>query len=516
MNALAPLDWLVIGAFFAFVATVGALASRGKETATQFFLGNRRTPLLAASLSTIATSLSAVTFIGAPADAYAGNLTYVSLNLGAALGALLVALFFIPAYFRAGVSSVYELLGTRFGLATQRAASVMFLVGRMLANGVRLYVASIFVAMLVFGDPSDGAVSDTQLTMAVLLTAGVAAAYTAAGGIRAVIWTDCAQVLVLVAAVGVSAFVLLGQIGLPLGEVLATLRETTTADGSSKLALLDTRLDPALPFTLASAIVGYTLFNAAAYGADQDLVQRTLTCRSAARGGASLMLAIVLGALVSFAFLAVGLLLFVRDQRAGTLAERPAQVFLAFLLTEMPPGVRGLALSGLLAASLATLDSALNAMSSSFVNDLVKPLRPTMSDAASTRLARWGVAVAAVAIAGVAILCVPLKRFTGESLLSFALGVMMYAYAGLLAVFLTAIFTRRGSGASCVAALVVGAAAVAALQFGPPLLDRVVDVDGARVVEEAQRFSSGWRMAIATALSLGVCLLGKGARRGAS
>lgn len=504
MSELATIDWLVIGAFFAFIIVVGALASRGKENAAQFFLGNRRTPLLAAALSTIATSLSAVTFIGAPADAYAGNLTYVSLNIGAVLGALFVAVFFIPAFFRANVSSIYELLGARFGVRSQRAASVMFLAGRTLANGVRLYVASLFVSVLLFDDTSDA-----HLAMGILLTACVATAYTAAGGIKAVIWTDCAQVLVLVVAVGASAFVLLDQINLPIRDISSILSASRAPDGSSKLTFIDTRLDPALPFTLVASIVGFTLFNAAAYGADQDLVQRTLTCRSAFRGSASLMLAILLGAAVSFAFLVVGLLLFVRNQQQGVTPSKPPEVFLEFLLGDMPAGVRGLALSGLLAASLATLDSALNAMSSSFVNDLVKPARPGMSDASQTRLARFGVVLAAILVSGFALLCIPLREFTGEAILPFALGVMMYAYTGLLAIYLVAIFTKRGSDASCVAALVVGALAVAALQFGPPLLDQW------GMTRDAQRFSAGWRMAIGTVFALLVCLSGRGGRRAA-
>ncbi len=495
MNALAPIDWGVIAAFFAFVLVVGALASRGKETAAQFFLGSRSTPLLAAALSTIATSLSAVTFIGGPADAYGGNLTYLSLNIGGIFGALIVAAFFVPAFFKADVASIYELLGQRFGLATQRSASVMFLIGRTLANGVRLYVASFFVSLLVFGDTTD-----THLALAIVLTAAIATAYTAAGGIKAVIWTDCAQVLVLIVSVGAAAFILLRQIDLPVGDIVSTVRDARAPDGSSKLTLFDTRLDPALPFTLISAVVGFTLFNAAAYGTDQDLVQRTLTCRSPLRGSASLMLAIVLGALVSSAFLIVGLLLYVRHTQTGESPEKPAEVFLDFILRDMPAGVRGLALSGLLAASLATLDSALNAMSSSFVNDLVKPLRPRMSDRSATRLARYGVGLAAVVIAGFAIACIPLREFTGESILSFALGVMMYAYTGLLAVYCVALFTKRGSNASCIAAFAVGAAVVAALQFGPPMLDT------------EQRFSGGWRMAIGFACASVVCLLGKGRR----
>jgi Na+/proline symporter len=217
---------------------------------------------------------------------------------------------------------------------------------------------------------------------------------------------------------------------------------------------------------------------------------------------------------VSSAFLAVGLLLYVRHAQTGEAPDKPAEVFLEFILHDMPAGVRGLALSGLLAASLATLDSALNAMSSSFVNDLVKPLRASMSDRSATRLARFGVGLAAILIAGFAVVCIPLREFTGESILPYALGVMMYAYTGLLAVYCVALFTRRGSNASCIAAFVVGAMTVAALQFGPPMLDSVRIVEGVEVVETAQRFSAGWRMAIGFACAFVVCMMGKGRRGG--
>lgn len=496
-------DLLVIGGYFLFVAIVGVMASRKRETSSDFFLASRRVPVLAAAVSVIATSLSAVTFIGGPADSFAGNLTYLSLNLGAILGAMLVALFFIPAFYRAQVTSIYELLGQRFGLSTQRGASVMFLVGRMLANGVRLFLAAMPVSLLVFGDTTDA-----HLLLSIGIVTLVATAYTIAGGIRAVIWTDCAQVLILVVAVAASAIVLLNAIPLSPGEIIEALRESKAADGSSKLTLLDTRTDPALPFTIWSALIGFTLFNAAAYGTDHDLVQRTLTCRSAVRGSSSLMLAIVLGAMVSSCFLVVGLLLFVYHQTAGVAPpEKAADVFLEFLLRDMPAGLRGLALAGLFAAAMASLDSALNAMSASFVRDLVRPAVPDLRERTAKRLARGGVALAAVAVAGFACLCVPLQRTSGEAVLPFALGVMMYAYTGLLAVYVTALFTRRGSNASCLAAFVFGALTVGVLQFGPALLE------SRGVAEGLPRFSLGWRMAIGFAIALGVCLLGRGATR---
>ncbi|MFG0275873.1 MAG: sodium:solute symporter, partial [Phycisphaerales bacterium] len=501
MAGLSWIDWLVVALYMAFVVLVGAIFARREKSGGDFFLAGRSVPMWAAAVSVLATSLSAVTFLGGPQEAYDNNLTYLSLNLGGLLAVVLVAIFFIPAYYRAQVTSVYELVGSRLGPNAERATSAMFLLGRIFASGARLYIASIPLSLIVFGD-----LAPAHLMGAIAIVALVATLYTVSGGIGAVIWTDAAQMLVLLTAAGACIWLLLDRIPLPAGEIVEALRASTTDTGASKLTLFDTRLDPSLPFTIWGALVGMTLFNMAAYGTDQDLVQRMLTCRSAVRGSWSLVLSNILGMAVVAVFLALGLLLYIfyaRPDLMGDSAPAPVEdsrrVFLRFILTETPIGLRGLMIAGLLAAAMSSLDSALNAMSSAAVCNFVRPRLGRITPKQEVRLARVFVGVFAVLLAGFACACVWLQRESDEGLLPFALGVMLYAYAGTLAVFCCALFTRRGNATTALAALATGFLAVGAMQFGPKWID----------AWPLPAFALGWRMAIGFALAFAVCLLGR-------
>lgn len=489
---MSAVDWLVVGVYVVAVGALGLFFSRRQSSDREFFLASRRMPAWAAAVSVVATSLSAVTFIGAPEAAYGGNLTYLATNIGAILAALLVAAVFVPAFYRRDVTTVYELLDHSFGRSTRRAASLMFLVGRVMASGARLFAAAIPVSLMLFGNASP-----QGLLISIAIIALAAALYTATGGIAAVMWTDALQLAILLGAALVAAAMLHREIGLPLPELLGALREARAPDGSAKLTLIDTRLDPSLPFTLPAILLGFTLFNSAALGADQDLAQRTLTCRSTARASASVIGSQLLGACVVLVFMSVGLLLWVRH--AGDASPPPArEVFLRFILEEVPPGLRGLMMAGLLAAAMSSMDSALNAMSSAAVHDVLPArVRAQFRDVSLSRACVW---LFAALLAAFASLCVFWQRASGDGLIAFALGVMIYAYAGTLAVFLAALLTRRGSPASALAALATGFAATLAM-----------DVMRARGIVD---LSLGWRMLLATSLAMLVCVSGRASRPG--
>jgi len=502
---LTALDWSIVAGYLVLALGLGLWMSRRQRGPDSFFLAGRRIPVWAAALSVLATSLSAVTFIGAPADAYQGNLTYLSLNIGALLAAVIVAVLFIPAYYKAGVTTVYGLLEQRFGEGARSAASAMFMAGRLLASGARLFVAAIPVSMIVYGD-----LASHHLIGAIVITATVAAVYTSIGGIGAVIWTDAAQVLVLLGAALAAAWLLIDLIPLSIKEMVETLNTARDATGAAKLAIVDTRFDLSLPYTLWSAIIGFTLFNMAAYGTDQDLAQRMLTCRTATRGAWSLIAANLLGLCLVALFLSLGLLLFLHygEGGEGGPVDDPRRVFLTFILSEIPTGLRGLMIAGLAAAAMSSLDSALNALASTTVCDFYKPRRPGRAESHYMRASRAAVVVWATLLAGFASVCVFWQQRSDETLLQFALGVMIYAYAGLLGVFLSAILTRRGSTRSVWAALAGGFLTVLALQFGPPLLGSL----GA--AEDVLRISLGWRMAAGTLVSLLICISARGDGRG--
>jgi SSS family transporter len=520
-NGLSGYDWLVLAAYAGVLAASGIWLGRKKQSGTEdYFLAGRGMPAWAVAVSILATSLSAATFIGGPEQAFRGNLTYLSSNIGAVLAAVFVAWVMIPVFYRRRVTTVYELLEFRFGCNARRAASAVFLIGRVFASGARIFIAALPASLILYGD-----LAPAHLAAAIAALSAVGIVYTLAGGVRSVIWSDVIQTVVFLGAAAAAAVVLLGRIPIPFGEILSTLAQPGPGE-SSKLAALDAGLDgsrpylgfdPSVPYTLLTAFTGMALLNLGAYGTDHDLAQRMLTCRSAAKGSWSVILAILIGLPVSFLFLAIGLLLYVFYQlpqvmgaaAPGYAIDDTRQVFLTFMLRELPPGMAGVMLAGLFAAGLSSLNSALNAMGSSFVNDWYRGAVPGRDERHYLRVGRSAVAAWGIVLGGFAMGCIYWQQAAGQSLIDFALGVMAFAYSGLVAVFLTALVTRRGNGTSAVLALGTGFVTVLLLQ--PWAWSHWAPAGWQEL-----RIAFPWQIVIATSLAMGVCCLGRPAKTSSS
>jgi solute:Na+ symporter, SSS family len=474
-------DWAVLGAYFALLAGTGYLLSRRKvEGGGDYFLAGRRMPAWAVAFSLVATAVSAATFVGAPSQSFRGDLTFLSAQIGQFIAVVIVAAFFIPAFYRANVTTVYELVGTAFGPAARQASSGMFMVGRIFASGARLFMAGLAGSFILFGDTAP-----VHVAMAIGVITLVGIMYTFVGGVRAVIWTDVIQTCVFVGAAVVAIWVLLWKIPVGAGEIYAAL---ANAEGGSKLKVLDVGVDVAVPvrqgmgfdasqsFTLLTALIGFTIFNMAAFGTDHDLTQRVLTCRSAVKGARATIGAILLGVPVTLLFMVVGLLLYIFYKQPSLMGldapdyePLPRDVFLEFVMKEMSGrGLAGLIMAGVIATALSSLNSGLNAMSSTFVNDFYRRLVPGGRERHYLLVGRAAVAMWGIVLGSFAVVCIFWQQSNaaigGQTLLDFALGVMTFAYAGLGAVFVTAIFTRRGNAYTAVASLVTGFAAVFAMQ----------------------------------------------------
>jgi Na+/proline symporter len=380
----------------------------------------------------------------------------------------------------------------------------MFGLGRLLASGARLFMTAIPFALVAFGDATGWA-----LGVSIVMVASVACVYTMLGGVRAVIWTDVLQACVMVGTVSIGLVLLFNRIDLPVAEVIDRLAE------AEKLTMLDWSFSWTDPYTVWGAAIGMTLFLVAAYGTDQDLAQRLLTCRSPRRAAVAGILSNLIGWPVTFLFLGLGLLLWMEEQTHGPILPELASagdrdIFLLFILRDMPVGLRGLMMAGLFAAAMSSLDSALNALAASTTVDIIRPLRARrglapMAAAAETRMARGIILGWAIALTAFAILCAIWQSHSGETLLDFALGVMVFAYAGMLGVFATVLLTNRGNGATAVAALLVGVVTVLLLQ--PFAWNWWMPLVGGEDHLPPPAFP--WRMAIATTVAFGVCVSGR-------
>ncbi|PCI11357.1 sodium:solute symporter [bacterium] len=507
-------DWVVLGAYFLALAITGYLFTRKTTKTTEdYFLGGRSMPSWAVAISIVATSLSAVTFIGAPEIAYAGNITYLATNIGMILAAIVIAFLFLPSFYKSRSASIYELLEVRFGPAARKSASITFMIGRVLASGARIYAGAIPASILLFG--LDKGTEPNHLIIAIAILTCVGIVYTLAGGISSVIWSDVIQFGILIGAALCAIVLITNSFNAPFAEIIAQLK-TGADEGASKLTLFDLSLDPRHSFSLPACIIGFTLLGIGSYGTDQDLAQRMLTCKSAKHGARSVITGILLGIPTVAIFLTVGLLLWIVYQRpelttlnATTPPGESVTVFLHYILTEIPPGVRGLMMAGLFAAGLSSLNSAINAMSAAYISDIYRPMvaarKPDTPEHHFVFVGRLAVVVWGIILGTFACVCIYWKSANNDSLINFALGVMGFAYAGLIGVFFTALFTKRGSSRSVIAALIIGFLWMLSVQS---FVYNNFEFLHTENIEYFYSIHFTWKLTIGVLLSSSVCLLG--------
>ncbi|MGI8604586.1 MAG: sodium:solute symporter [Verrucomicrobiales bacterium] len=496
MSAALIVDGGVVLAYFVVVMSIG-LAQRSKSGSMEgFALGDRQIAWWAVLASILAAEISGATFFGAPGEGYAlRNFTYVQLIIGYILARVFVSAFFIPAYYRHNVVSIYEFLEHRFGPRTRRLASAVFLVTRALASGTRLWVPTILlvIAWKLFVNPEVSPWQEFWLyAVALVLITLLTAIYTAIGGIRAVVWTDVIQVCVLFGALGFSLWFLLGKVPGGWDGVKAFLSQPEIARPDDLKVFSWGHPDPAYPglwgwikgileqeYTLWAAFLGSTFVTLATHGTDQDMVQRMLTAKNKNQSAVATILSGIVDVPVVFVVLAIGILLHVfyhNNPDASLLryldghpnpagAPKPNEIFPQFVLTQMPAGLRGLVIAGLLAATMGSLGTALNALSTSYVRDFhFRWFGEPGTDAGRVRVLRLGTvgfAVILIAIglatAGVVALQPSLR------ILPIVLGIFGYTYGSLLGVFMVGLFTRRGNCRGNLIAMISGFVAVAYL-----------------------------------------------------
>ncbi|GAB3020323.1 sodium:solute symporter [Bowmanella dokdonensis] len=506
-------DWLVFTAYFAVMAVTGWLFSRQKAATTQdYFLGGNKMPIWMVAISVLATSQSAATFLGGPDQGYRNDFSYLATNIGAFIAAFGVAIFLMPKFYQQRVTTVYELLEQRFGAAAKRQAGIMYLFGRVFASGARLYMAALAVSMILFAD-----IQAASVISSVLILTLVGLAYSFVGGIRSVIISDVIQCTVYVGAALFVIYFLYISIPADFGQIVEALRHPVDRE-LSKLTLLDFRPDfgPGGVFSFWSAITGFVLLNIAAFGLDQDMTQRMLSCKDAKQGAKALIWSVVMVIPVMFLFIVIGLLLYVYYQRPDLMMSPQGEplvqsfegedvtIFMYYVLNEIPVGVRGLVTVGVIAAALSTLNSGLNAMSSVLVQDLYRPLMARIRPGKDERHFVWagqmGMVVAAVALAGMAILCFYWQQYSNMPLLAFALSVMVFSYSGLLGVYFTTLFSQRGNPTSVLMALVTGF--LVTLGFQPYVMDQLLPV------QWQVNLGFTWQLCIGTLVATLVCLAG--------
>jgi SSS family transporter len=329
---------------------------RGQRNAGDYFLGGRTAPWWALALSIVATETSTLTIIGTPAIAYAGNLAFLQLVFGYLLGRLLVVLLLLPGYFRGEYFTAYALIENRFGARMRKVAAGTFLITRAIAEGVRISAIALVVSVVL----------GTSETAAVVLVMALTILYTFEGGMKAVIWTDVAQLSLYLTGSAMTLFVLLHRI--PGGW--SELTRVAAAAGH-KLRIFDFSWHLATKYTLWSGLIGGAFLTMATHGTDQTIVQRLLAARNERDGRRALLTSglVVLVQFTVFLLIGVGLYVFAQHWPLLAAGERTDRILPIFLVREMPIGLAGLLLASIIAVAMSNASGSLNSLAASSVLD---------------------------------------------------------------------------------------------------------------------------------------------------
>ena len=450
------LDLLVIAVYLVVIATIGLRLSGKQRSASDYFVGEHDLPWWTVCFSIVATETSTLTVISVPGVAYLGAYGFVELACGYLIGRIVVAMFMLPLYMRGDLVSAYQYLGLRFGRKMQGLASVTFLVTRLLAEGVRLFAAAIPIALLLVAM----GLHANYLEIIVVLTA-ITVGYTYIGGIRAVVWTDAIQMMLYVGGAILSAAILLHH---------TSLAELGKAWHAGKFEVFDFHA-PILtsPFAFVTAIFGGAVFTMASHGADQLMVQRILGCKSLADGRKAMIGSAVFVMLQFALFSFVGTLLWLNfhgqtPQQLGL--SDSDQLFPQFIIQQLPPGVSGLLIAGILGATMGSLSSAMNSMSNSTVTDLLRLFsRREYSDETMLRISRMTTLLWAGALVGFA----SMFTDTHSPVIVLGLSITGYTYGALLGAFALGLLIKRANQrdgvVAFVATLVIMAVVVLGVKF---------------------------------------------------
>jgi SSS family transporter len=452
-SELATVDVAIVLLYVLGTIALGAWFSLRQQNLNTYFVGDRNVSWWLVLVSIVATETSTVTFLSIPGLGFRSNFMFLQLAFGYIVGRILIAGFLVPQYLRGELMSAYQLLQQRFNRSVQRTASGLFLLTRVIADGLRLYLAALLLQQFTGWN---GEASTLVIGAATIF-------YTLLGGVQAVIWTDLIQFVVYIAGALVAAFCIVHLIPGGASGYLAA------GEQADKFALLNFSTDLGEKYTIWTGLIGGAFLTMGSHGADQMMVQRYFCSRSLTQARTALVLSGFVVLLQFLLFLSIGAGLFVLHQQ-GTLRLPPGakndEVFGIFIVHFLPHGVIGLVIAAVLAASMSTLSSSLNSSASAFVGDFYRPMRPNREEGHYLAVSRWMTLFWGLTRIGVALAA--FRLLSDEGVITQVLTVAGFTTGMILGLFVLGSLRRPVSSSSALLGLVVGFVVVF-LVWLPPL-----------------------------------------------
>jgi SSS family transporter len=454
---------------------LGVWFGKDQHNTRDYFLGSKTVPWWGIGLSIVAAETSALTIIGVPAMSYGGDIAFLQMIIGYVIARIILAIVLVPHYFKGEIYSPYQLFANKFGPAARQTAGGFFLISETLAAGVRVYVASIPVKLML-GDKLLGFGTGDPILGAILLFVVLSLLYTYVGGVKAVIWTDAVQFGLFLLG-GLFALFYIPQ--LVDGGASAVFAKAAEA---GKLHWLNVAPPPGIsvwkfllssPFNIWMGVIGGTVMVMSSHGAEQLIVQRVLACKTVEDGRKALVLSAVVVFPLFLIFLLVGAMLWVFYQGHPMQIPLPESqpglannnfIFPIFMMTEIPHLLKGFLIVAILSAAMSSVSSALTSLASVSTMDFVKHVMPERSEGFFLRFSKVSTVVWAVALIGIAYLSRQV-----DFVLNAAFALRGLTSGALLGGLMLAVFWRKGRATPVIAAMLVSLCVMTAIQFLPKL-----------------------------------------------
>lgn len=354
MIEFGALNWGILITYIIANLLLGLVIGKKIKTDEDFYIGQKTTPWWAIGISVIATYVSAMTFLGAPAWAYNEGLSVIAIHLNYPLVIMAVIIFFFPFFYNAGVASIYEYQEKRFGKRARALISSLWLISQTMSSAAVLYATSVVLSFI----------TGIDVIAAIFIVTLIALIYTVLGGITAVIWTDVVQSVILFAGAGIIFYALAQESSFSIMDALTQLKS------EGKLNPLNMDFDFTATSTVWSGVIAMALYHTTVYGTNQMMVQRTLAAKNIGDAKKSYLLMGFVAFFIYFFFIILGVLFYAYYQ--GKPFENDNTIILQFASDYGMPGLMGIIAAAVMAASMSSLDSAFNSLSTVTTIDFYK------------------------------------------------------------------------------------------------------------------------------------------------
>jgi sodium-coupled monocarboxylate transporter 8/12 len=422
------LDYSVFAVYLLATVAIGTLFVRDQRSVAEYFLAGRRMGSVVISMTMLAALFSGISFLAAPAEGYANGPAFYLVNLGFFIATPITAIFVLPLFYQTRFFTAYQYLEERFSVQVRTLASASFILRVLLWLALATYAPALALEQA----------TGLPLWFTILCTGVLTTFYTTLGGMKAVIWTDVMQLVVLFGGQVTIALIALDRVPGGIREVVAL----ASAEGRWNVSL---SLDPTVRLTVWGLVIGGAFMHLVQMATDQVSVQRYLTAKSLKEAQRGLWIKLLLVLPVTAVFYGSGLILFAFYQVHGDPLvaghiQKTDQILPYFVVTELPAGFSGLLIAAIYAASMSTISAGINSLTSASLIDFYQRLwpQPDLSEHNQLYLARRLTLVYGVLVIAFAFLVQHLGTLLEAS--NSAIGLVG---GPLLGIFFLGVFVRR-------------------------------------------------------------------------